>query len=204
MADEDGKVTDRLINFYNRLAKGGVGLIILGYAYVQENGRGMPFQIGISNDDHIPGLKKLVDELHNHDAKAALQIMHAGRQTTPERLGGKTPIAPSAIEPDPFLRTSPREMSVEEIQETIDAFGAAAGRVKATGFDAVQLHATHGYLLAQFLSSHTNRRTDDEGNNRKCTSNAGWWNEISPDHGEDSGRKKGRSYITVQSLNQGA
>lgn len=163
MADEVGKVTNRLINFYNRLAKGGVGLIILGYGYVQENGRAMPFQIGISRDEHIPGLKKLVDEIHNYDTKVALQIMHAGRQTTPERLGGKTPIAPSAIEPDPFLNISPREMSVEEIQETIDAFGAAAGRVKAAGFDAVQLHATHGYLLAQFLSPHTNRRTDEWG-----------------------------------------
>ncbi len=165
MAADDGKVTDRLINFYSKLAKGGVGLIVLGATYVQENGHGLPCQIGISNDEHIPGLKKLVDEIHDHDAKVALQIYHAGRQTTPAAIGGQTPIAPSAIEPDPLFNTSPKEMTGEEIHETINAFGAAAKRCKEAGFDAVQLHAAHGYLLSQFLSRHTNRRTDEWGGN---------------------------------------
>ena len=106
MAAEDGKVTDQLINFYSKLAKGGVGLIVLGATYVQENGHGLPCQIGISNDDHIPGLKNLVDEIHDHDTRVALQIYHAGRQTTPTAIGGQTPIAPSAIEPDPLYNTS--------------------------------------------------------------------------------------------------
>jgi 2,4-dienoyl-CoA reductase-like NADH-dependent reductase (Old Yellow Enzyme family) len=165
MATEDGKVTDQLIRFYSRLAKGGVGLIILGAAYVQESGHGLPCQIGISNDDHILGLKKLVDEIHDHDARVALQIYHAGRQTTSAEIGGQTPIAPSAIEPDPLYKTSPREMTEKEISETINAFGAAAQRCKESGFDAVQLHAAHGYLLTQFLSPHTNRRTDEWGGN---------------------------------------
>ena len=97
MATEDGKVTDQLINFYSKLAKGGVSLIMLGYAYVQENGHCAPSQIGIYSDDHIPGLKKLVDEIHNQEAKVGLQIVHAGRQTTPAAIGGQTPFAPSAI-----------------------------------------------------------------------------------------------------------
>ena len=165
MATEDGKATDQLINFYSKLAKGGVGLIILGATYVQDNGHGLPCQIGISNDDHIPGLKKLVDEIHDQDAKVALQLYHAGRQTTSTVIGGQTPIAPSAIEPDPLYNTSPREMTEEEINETINAFGAAAIRSKEAGFDAIQLHAAHGYLLSQFLSPHTNRRTDEWGGN---------------------------------------
>lgn len=163
MATEDGKVTDQLIDFYSKLAKGGVGLIVSGATYVKENGHGLPGQIGISSDDHIPGLKDLVDEIHDHDAKVALQIYHAGRQTTPAAIGGETPMAPSAIEPDPLFNTSPREMNEDDIQETINAFGTAALRSKEAGFDAIQLHAAHGYLLAQFLSPHTNRRTDEWG-----------------------------------------
>jgi len=167
MATEDGKVSDKLINFYSKLAKGGVGLIVLGAANVQENGQGFPSQINIYSDDHIAGLKNLVDEIHNQGARVALQINHAGRQTIPAAIGGQTPVAPSAIEPDPLFNTSPREMTEEEISETINAFGAAAKRGKEAGFDAVQLHAAHGYLLAQFLSPHTNRRTDEWGGNRE-------------------------------------
>ena len=167
MAAQDGKVTDKLIKFYSQLAKGGVGLIVLGHAGVQDNGRASLTQIGIYSDDHIKGLKQLVNEIHNHGAKVALQIAHAGRQTIPEKIGGQAPVAPSAIEPDPLYKTSPREMTEEEINTTIHAFGEAAKRGKKAGFDAVQLHATHGYLLAQFLSPHTNRRTDEWGGTQK-------------------------------------
>ena len=135
MATEDGKVTDKLINVYTKLAKGGVGLIILGYSYVQENGHCLPFQVGIYSDDHIPGLKKLVDEVHKLDGKIATQLAHAGRQTVPALIGGETPMAPSAIEADPLFNTEPREMTVEEIHASIDAFGEAARRSKEAGFD---------------------------------------------------------------------
>jgi 2,4-dienoyl-CoA reductase-like NADH-dependent reductase (Old Yellow Enzyme family) len=165
MATEDGKVTDQLVKLYTRLAKGGVGLIIPGLAGVQENSFSFPLEIGIYSDDHIPGLKRLVDEVHNLDAKFALQLAHCGRQTMPAFIGGETPMAPSAIEADPFFNTEPREMTVEEIHGTIDAFGEAARRAREAGFDAIQLHAAHGYLLAQFLSPHTNRRTDEWGGN---------------------------------------
>jgi 2,4-dienoyl-CoA reductase-like NADH-dependent reductase (Old Yellow Enzyme family) len=167
MATEDGKVTDQLIKFYSRLANGGVGLIVLGHAFVQENGRALPGQMGVYSDAHIAGLKDLVDEIHHQGARVALQLAHAGRQTMADAIGGQTPIAPSAIGPDPIFGTSPREATEAEIGEIIDAFGKAARRGKAAGFDAVQLHAAHGYLLAQFLSPHTNRRTDKWGGNQE-------------------------------------
>ena len=165
MAAEDGSVTDQLIDMYTSLAKGGVGLIITGYAYVQENGHCMPLQTGVFSDDNIPGLQKLADAVHEEGGTIALQIAHSGRQTFPALIGGQTPMAPSAIEEDPFFHIKPRAMTTEEISETIDAFGAAAFRCKEAGFDAVQLHGTHGYLIAQFLSPFTNRRTDEWGGN---------------------------------------
>lgn len=165
MAAADGSVTDQLIDMYTSLAKGGVGLIITGYAHIQENGHCMPLQTGVFSDDNIPGLRKLVDAVHEKGGKIALQIAHSGRQTAPGLIGGQTPMAPSAIEADPLFHTEPREMTTGEISETIDAFAAAAARCKKAGFDAVQLHGAHGYLIAQFLSPFTNRRTDEWGGN---------------------------------------
>ena len=165
MAAEDGSVTDQLIDMYTSLAKGGVGLIITGYAYIQENGHCMPLQTGVFSDDNIPGLQKLADAVHEEGGAIALQIAHSGRQTFPALIGDQTPMAPSAIEEDPFFHIEPRAMTTEEISETIDAFGAAAFRCKEAGFDAVQLHGAHGYLIAQFLSPFTNRRTDEWGGN---------------------------------------
>ncbi len=165
MAAEDGSVTDQLIDMYTSLAKGGVGLIITGYAYIQENGHCMPLQTAVFSDDNIPGLQKLADAVHEEGGAIALQIAHSGRQTFSALIGGQTPMAPSAIEEDPFFHIEPRAMTTEEISETIDAFGAAAFRCKEAGFDAVQLHGTHGYLIAQFLSPFTNRRTDEWGGN---------------------------------------
>ena len=165
MAAEDGSVTDRLIDLYTSLAKGGVGLIITGFAYIQGNGHCMPLQTGVFSDDNIPGLRKLVDAVHEEGGKIALQIAHAGRQTTPALIGGLKPMAPSAIEADPLFHTEPREMTTGEISETIEAFAAAAVRCKKAGFDGVQLHGAHGYLIAQFLSPFTNRRTDEWGGN---------------------------------------
>ena len=161
MATEDGKITDKTLKLHAQLAKGGAGLIIPGYAFVHKSGQCAPNQTGVYSDDCIPGLKKLVDEVHKHAAKIALQVAHAGRQTAAELIGGDTPMAPSEIEADPRYNTVPREMTVDDINSTIDAFGEAARRVKEAGFDAVQLHAAHGYLLAQFLSPHTNRRSDE-------------------------------------------
>jgi 2,4-dienoyl-CoA reductase-like NADH-dependent reductase (Old Yellow Enzyme family) len=160
MASEKGNVTDELIELYKTLAEGGVGLIITGHAFVQPSGKGMPYQIGIDRDDLIPGLRKIAETVHEHGdgCKVAMQVSHCGRQS----FALEKTIAPSAVF-EPLVNIMPREMTIEEIEETIEAFGEAAGRAKEAGFDAIQIHAAHGYLLSEFLSPYTNRRTDEYG-----------------------------------------
>jgi 2,4-dienoyl-CoA reductase-like NADH-dependent reductase (Old Yellow Enzyme family) len=158
----EGFVSDSLLQFYKTLAEGGSGLINTGVASVQESGRVSEEQLGIFNDDFIPGLKKLADIVHKHGdgCKIAIQLHHCGRQNP----SGKDLVAPSAIF-EPFLKKTPREMRIDEIKETIEAFAQGIRRTKEAGFDAVQLHAAHGWLLSGFLSPHTNRRTDEYGGN---------------------------------------
>lgn len=162
MASEDGKVTDKLVELYKNLAEGGTGLIITGYTYVKQIGKGAPYMTGIDRDDFIPGLKRIADTVHHYGdgCKAAVQLVHCGRQTSLV----ETPLAPSAVF-EPVVNKMPREMTIREIEETIEAFAEAARRVKEAGFDAAQLHSAHGYLLSEFLSPYTNRRTDEYGGN---------------------------------------
>lgn len=158
-ADVDGFVTDELIAFYEELALGGAGLIITGNALVHVSGRSVPQMLCIHNDFYIDKLRRLVDTVHRRDGKIVLQLVHGGRQCLPSFLGGMQPIAPSGVY-DPSTRVMPREMTNEEIWEIVEAFGEAAGRAQYAGFDGVQVHAAHGYLVNEFLSPHTNRRTD--------------------------------------------
>jgi 2,4-dienoyl-CoA reductase-like NADH-dependent reductase (Old Yellow Enzyme family) len=160
MATEDGYVTEKLIELYKNLAQGGVGLIITGYAYVQENGRAFDKQTGASKDNFIPGLSKIAEIIHKNGdgCKVALQIAHCGRQS---RILENT-ISPSALE-EKLTKKVPREMTKVEIQETIDAFAQAIRRAKEAGYDAVQLHGAHGYIITQFLSPYINIRTDEYG-----------------------------------------
>ncbi len=160
MASEDGSVTDELLKLYKTLAEGGVGLIITGAAYVQSSGKILPYQTGIDRDDLIPRLRKIAETVHEHGdgCKVAMQLVHCGRQSS---FLEKT-IAPSAVF-EPVVNKMPREMTIEEIEETTEAFVKAARRAQEAGFDAVQLHAAHGYLLSEFLSPYTNRRTDEYG-----------------------------------------
>ncbi len=160
--DRTGFCTDRLVELARTLADGRVGLIIMGYAYVLPEGKQMPKKTGIYSDDHIPGLRKLCDAVHDAGAKIAAQLVHAGGQTTPEFTGGKRPKGPSAVK-NPAHGTTPAEMDEADIQEAVRAFALAAGRANAAGFDAVQLHGAHGYLINQFLSPFTNKRTDAWG-----------------------------------------
>jgi len=171
LADVNGNVTDELVNFYGILSRGGIGLIILGYSYIQENGKCASNQTGIYNDSFKEGLKKIVDIVHKNDSKISSQIAHAGRQTMPYLINGQSPIAPSALPADPLYNSTPREMKEDEIYETIDAFGKAAKRSKEAGFDAVQIHAAHGYLVEQFLSPYTNKRLDKWGGNTEGRTN---------------------------------
>jgi 2,4-dienoyl-CoA reductase-like NADH-dependent reductase (Old Yellow Enzyme family) len=162
LADSEGFVRPELIKMMAELARGHVGLIVAGYLYVSPDGRGLPWQSGIWQDAHIPGLKEMVDAVHEEGGLLAAQIAHAGARTRKETIGGRIPLGPSAVEGFAFGAT-PREMSLEDIQRVIGDFADAAERVREAGFDAVQLHAAHGYLISQFLSPLTNRRKDAYG-----------------------------------------
>ncbi|MGD2205730.1 MAG: NADH:flavin oxidoreductase [Anaerolineae bacterium] len=154
-----GRATPAMAELYRELCRGGVGLIITGHAYVTPGGKAHPEMLGAHCDQMLPGLKTLADAVHAEGGRIALQINHGGRQCdeacTPHTM------APSAV-PTPSGRT-PREMTHAEIIAAVDAFGQAARRAQQTGFDAVQIHGAHGYLIGQFLSPHTNRRTDAWG-----------------------------------------
>lgn len=160
MASEQGIVTDELLELYKTLAEGGVGLIITGEAYIQSSGKDLPNQIGIDKDDLIPGLRTITKKIHKYgdDCKVAIQLNHSGRQS---HILEDT-VAPSAVL-YPVRNKMPREMTIEEIEETINSFAEATRRAKEAGFDAVQLHAAHGYLLSEFLFPYTNKRTDEYG-----------------------------------------
>ena len=162
MAIETGEVSDKLIKRYQRLAKGEVGLIIPGYMYVHPLGRSYKYQTGIHNDDMIPGLRRLVEAVHQEGGKIAFQLAHAGRQTTKAMIG-QTPLGPSSKGRNPITFVKPKEMSADQIQEVIQAFGIAANRAVEAGVDGIQLHAAHGYLINQFISPFFNHRKDEWG-----------------------------------------
>ncbi len=162
MATPDGLPTDDSLRLYERLARGGVGLIITGMAYVSPMGKGQPLQHGAHTDAMIPAWRKITDSVHQLGGKIAMQIVHCGRQTNPKALEGQRSGAPSSV-PNLYYLTRPRPLTGDEIRHTISDFGDAAGRVKAAGFDAVQIHAAHGYLISGFLSPLTNRRRDEWG-----------------------------------------
>ncbi len=158
-ADGDGFVTDELIEFYKDIAKGGMGLIISGGVLVHTSGRLVPQMLCIHNDFYIGKLKLLTDAVHNLGCSIIIQLVHGGRQSAPVLLGGEQPVAPSMVF-DPSTRITPRAMVDQEIWEVIESFGNAARRAMYAGFDGVQLHAAHGYLINEFLSPHTNIRDD--------------------------------------------
>ena len=162
MALETGEVSDKLIKRYQNLAKGEVGLIIPGYMFVHPLGRGSKYQAGIHSDDMIPGLRRLVEAVHQEGGKIAFQLVHAGRQTTKAMIG-QTPLGPSSKGRDPMYFVKPKEMSADEIQEVIQAFRKAASRAVEAGADGIQLHAAHGYLINQFISPFFNQRKDEWG-----------------------------------------
>ncbi|MFX0028838.1 MAG: NADH:flavin oxidoreductase [Candidatus Hermodarchaeota archaeon] len=160
MAKENGDVSNELLEMYKALAKGGVGLIITGYAYIEENGKSFPEQLGADRDDLIPSLKKIAKTIHDNGSgcKTFFQIAHCGRQS----YFVDEIMAPSAVL-EPITNRMPREMTIDEIKDTIENFAQASRRAMEAGFDGVQLHSAHGYLLSSFLSPHTNRRTDRYG-----------------------------------------
>lgn len=162
LADESGAVTDALVERYAELGRGGAGVIVTGYASVSPEGRHQPRMLGAHEDFLVPGLERLAAAMGARGVLAGLQLVHAGGQTRSEWIGGRAPVAPS-FTPAAQYPEVPRELSFEEIGRIVADFGRAARRAREAGFDFVQLHAAHGFLLNQFLSPATNLRTDRYG-----------------------------------------
>jgi 2,4-dienoyl-CoA reductase-like NADH-dependent reductase (Old Yellow Enzyme family)/thioredoxin reductase len=164
LCDPDGIVSQKLIDYYAERAKGGAGLIIVEYCYIDEKeSKANQGQLGAYSDQLIAGLGDLAEAIQEWGAKAILQICHAGRSTSAKFMG-RQPMAPSAM--PGYTGEMAREMTLEEIEAAMDSFAEAARRAKTAGFDGVELHGAHGYLMAQFLSPYTNRRTDIYGKDR--------------------------------------
>jgi len=161
MCEMDGRPTSKLASCYRDLAAGGVGLIITGYAFVRPDGKQLPGKMGIHTDDFAAEMRTLTRIVHSEGGKICMQLVHAGGQTT-TKAAGRRPLAPSAVKAGQFPE-EPQAMSNQDIDEIVAAFGDGARRAREYGFDAVELHAAHGYLINQFLSPLTNQRTDSYG-----------------------------------------
>ena len=160
LAAADGACTFPLIVKMAELAEGGVGLIITSHAFVSPEGRARPRQLGIHGDGMIPGLRQMTEAVHEKGGRIAVQLAHAGAEADPA-VTGLDALGPSVFaKPD---STAAREMGPADLSRIVEAFGNAALRAKEAGFDGVQVHAAHGYLLSQFLSPHFNKRTDGYG-----------------------------------------
>jgi len=160
LADKDGTVTLRLIEMMVELAKGEVGLIISGHTFVSPEGQVSPRQLAAYEERFLPGLRDMVRAVHSVGGKIALQLAHGGSRANSE-LSGLEPIGPSAVEKDgqPICRMA----GLEDVASIVSAFARAARIAKQAGFDAVQIHAAHGFLLSQFLSPAFNKRSDEYG-----------------------------------------
>ncbi len=159
--EADGTVGEELIEYYAARARGGFGLLITEFTCIEPAGKALPGQLMIDSDEYTAGFTKLTEEIHREGGKIFLQLQHSGRQTV-SQFTGMQPVAPSAV-PCPINRELPRELTIEEIHVTIEKFGDAALRAKKAGFDGVEIHGAHGYLVAQFLSSYSNKRADEFG-----------------------------------------
>jgi 2,4-dienoyl-CoA reductase-like NADH-dependent reductase (Old Yellow Enzyme family) len=165
-ADAEGFVTDDSIAYYTARVRGGTGLITVEMASPEKCGRHRRHEVGIYDDCFLPGLTRLVDAIHQGGARASIQLGHGGGHTRVD-ICGETPIAPSAI-PHPVYETTfetivPQEMSKARIAQTVAAHVAAAVRAQKAGFDCVEIHAAHGYLISQFHAPFENRRSDEYG-----------------------------------------
>jgi 2,4-dienoyl-CoA reductase-like NADH-dependent reductase (Old Yellow Enzyme family) len=160
MATDDGAVTPKLTQTMVDLAQGGVGMIISGHAYISQEGQAGPWQLGIYKDELIDGLKTMTDAVHQAGGKIIAQLAHAGHFA----IKALTKQPPHVVSDYNGLSKSPRhELTIEDIKNLVKTFAKAAQRAKTAGFDGVQIHSAHGYLLSQFLSPAYNRREDEYG-----------------------------------------
>ncbi|MDI6733434.1 MAG: NADH:flavin oxidoreductase [Planctomycetota bacterium] len=162
LVDKDGVVTDDLLAYYKTLAKGGVGTIVTGYTAVDPQGRSGWQMMAIYSDNYIKGLQGLTNIVHQYDTKIIVQLNHCGRYSA-GALIGTNPLAVSASHEEIKGEFPPREATESQIKDVIRAFVVSAERAREAGFDGVQIHAAHGYLVSQFLSPRTNKRTDQWG-----------------------------------------
>lgn len=160
-AGKNGEATDRITAYYGKRAEGGFGLITIEVVAVSPEGRAIKYQLGLWDDSQITDFKKIIDKCHEHGAKVSVQLHHAGRQTSKDIMGEQC-VAPSPL-PCPLCEEMPRELTTEEVYVIIDQFVDAACRAKMAGADAVEVHGAHGYIVAQFMSLYSNKRTDEFG-----------------------------------------
>ena len=158
VTNKDGVATDWHYVHYVSRAIGGASLIIIEMTDVEPDGRISDYDLGLWSDDQIPALKRIVDACHQYGAKVGIQIGHAGRKA----VDAKEPVAPSAIPFDENSKT-PRALSTDEVKEMVEKFRLAAQRAVKAGVDTIELHGAHGYLIHQFTSAYTNKRTDEYG-----------------------------------------
>ena len=161
-ATVDGFATQDVVDFYVPIARGGTPLIITGNIYVSRDGKSAPKQLGADSDDKIPGLAKVVDAVHAQGAKFFAQLNHCGRQVIPRFAQSPEAFSASDVK-DLLTGTKPQALTVAQIQRLVGQYADAAERCQRAGFDGVQLHSANGYLLSQFLTPYTNRRTDEYG-----------------------------------------
>jgi 2,4-dienoyl-CoA reductase-like NADH-dependent reductase (Old Yellow Enzyme family) len=154
---DDGTLSDEEFRWLTMRAEGGFGLTMTCASHVQPQGRGFPGQLGIFSDAHVAGLSRLATAIRQHGSVSIVQLHHAGMRS-PRDLIGTQPVCPSDDE-----ETGARALSRDEVEQLRDDFIAAAVRAERAGFDGVELHGAHGYVLCQFLSPETNRRTDEYG-----------------------------------------
>ncbi|MBN1468372.1 MAG: NADH:flavin oxidoreductase [Fusobacteriaceae bacterium] len=161
LATEQGYLTKELLEVYKRLSESEIGLIITGYANIVEEEKPNKGMMGIYNDDFISDYKILVETVHNNDCKIVMQLAYGGTKTT-YNVGERVIFSPSNI-PELTTNTQGKEMSKEDIEYIIKSFGQAANRAKKIGFDGIEIHGAHSYLINQFLSPYYNKRNDEYG-----------------------------------------
>ncbi len=162
MADKEGRITPQLYKVYKALSEGGVGLIITGYSMVDPNDRPNPGMMGIYDDSFIDEHRKLVDMVHANKTSIAIQLAYGGSQTNHPDFQNSVLFAPSVVK-NRVTGITPKEMSKKDIEHVVSMFTAAAVRAQKAGYDAIQVHGAHGYLLSQFLTPFCNRRLDEYG-----------------------------------------
>jgi len=162
LANDDCTISQRMVDYYAERAKGGFGLITIEVTAVSPTGRAIIRQPALWADEHVEGYGKLANAIHEHGAKMSVQLHHAGRQTYPAFNDNMQPVSCSPI-PCPSCRFIPHELTTEETYEMIENYVKAAIRAKKAGADAVEIHGAHGYLIAQYMSTYSNRRVDEFG-----------------------------------------